>query len=209
MSKTFLLAFVIAITLVSVILIKKNQTNQKTIVLKEDSVILAFGDSLTFGYGAADDSSYPAYMQKKTGLRIINAGVNGEFSSEGLERLPRYLEHKPDLVILCHGGNDIINRRSTQELKKNLLAMIDLIQKSGARVLFVGVPGFGLFGYDTHEVYEEIADETNVLYADKLIANIQKDDSLKSDYVHPNKVGYEMMADNFIALLRLSKAQEP
>jgi len=204
MNKTFLLALIIVIALVSVMLIKKNQANQKTIVLKEDSVILAFGDSLTFGYGAGNDFSYPAHMQKKTGLRIINAGVNGEFSSEGLERLPSYLEHKPDLVILCHGGNDIINRRSTQDLKKNLLAMIALIQKSGAKVLFVGVPSFGLFGFDTHEVYAEIAEETNVLYADEVIANIQKDDSLKSDYVHPNKDGYEMMAERFIDLLELS-----
>ena len=170
-------------------------------------MILAFGDSLTFGYGAASDSSYPAYMQKKTGLHIINAGVNGEFSSEGLKRLPSFLEQKPDLVILCHGGNDIINRRSAEDLKKNLLAMIDLIQKSGARVLFVGVPSFGLFGFDTHEVYVEVAEQRNVLYADDVIANIQKDDSLKSDYVHPNKNGYEMMADNFISLLDLSKKE--
>jgi acyl-CoA thioesterase I len=207
MNKTFLLTLIIVITLIFVVLIKKNKTNENSIVLKEDSVILAFGDSLTFGYGAASDFSYPAYMQKKTGLHIINAGVNGEFSSEGLKRLPSFLEQKPDLVILCHGGNDIINRRSAEDLKKNLLAMIDLIQKSGARVLFVGVPSFGLFGFDTHEVYVEVAEQRNVLYADDVIANIQKDDSLKSDYVHPNKNGYEMMADNFISLLDLSKKE--
>ena len=207
MNKTFLLTLIIVITLIFVVLIKKNKTNENSIVLKEDSVILAFGDSLTLGYGAASDFSYPAYMQKKTGLHIINAGVNGEFSSEGLKRLPSFLEQKPDLVILCHGGNDIINRRSAEDLKKNLLAMIDLIQKSGARVLFVGVPSFGLFGFDTHEVYVEVAEQRNVLYADDVIANIQKDDSLKSDYVHPNKNGYEMMADNFISLLDLSKKE--
>ena len=203
MSKTFLLTFIIVTVLISVILIKKNQTDVKSVVLKEDSVILAFGDSLTFGYGAANDFSYPAHMQKKTGLHIINGGVNGEFSSEGLGRLPRLLEHKPDVVILCHGGNDLINKRSTQKLKENLLAMIALIQESGARVLFVGVPNFGLFGFHTHEVYEEIADETNVLYEDEVLTNVQKDDSLKSDYVHPNKDGYEMMAERFIYLLQL------
>ena len=208
MNKTFLLALIIVIALVSVMLIKKNQANQKTIVLKEDSVILAFGDSLTFGYGAGNDFSYPAHMQKKTGLEIINAGVNGEFSSQGLERLPSLLKHKPDLVILCHGGNDIINRRSTQDLKKNLLAMIDLIQKSGAGVLFVGVPSFGFFGFGTHELYKEIAEETNVLYADEVLADIQKDDALKSDYVHPNKDGYKMMAERFIDLLELSNREE-
>ncbi|MDB2562723.1 GDSL-type esterase/lipase family protein [Sulfurimonas sp.] len=170
-------------------------------------MILAFGDSLTYGFGAGSDFSYPKQMQNKTGLKIINAGINGEFSAEGLERLPMFLEHKPELVILCHGGNDIINKLSTVELKENLLDMIQLIQDSGAKVLLIGVPNFGLFGFDTHEVYEEVADETNVLYEDEVLTSIQKDNSLKSDYVHPNKDGYEMMATRFIEVLKIKERE--
>lgn len=204
MNKTTLLAILMLSVIIILVLIKENNSTSNNIVIKENSVILAFGDSLTYGFGVESEFSYPKQMQKKRGLKVINAGVNGELSYEGLLRLPMLLkQHKPDLVILCHGGNDIINKLSAVKLKANLLAMIKLIQESGAKVLLVGVPDFGLFGLDTHEVYEEVADETDVLFEDKILTHIERDNALKSDYVHPNAKGYEMMADAFIEILKI------
>lgn len=73
--------------------------------LASDAVILAFGDSLTHGNGAKENESYPAVLQELTGRKVINAGISGEESEPGLNRLPGLLEqHKPQLLILCHGG---------------------------------------------------------------------------------------------------------
>lgn len=201
MSKIILFTLMLGIITI-LIIIKENKSNSKYIVLKEDSVILAFGDSLTSGFGVKKEFSYPVQIQNKTGFKVINAGVDGEFSSEGLLRLPVLLKYKPDLVILCHGGNDILNKLSSQELKNNLLAMIELIKQSGSEVLLVGIPNFTLFSFDTHDVYWEVADETDVLFEYEVLTHIELNRSLKSDHVHPNESGYEMMADIFIEIMK-------
>lgn len=195
------IAILLAIIIVSLIFFKDTKNDLVYTPLKDTSVILAFGDSLTYGFGTSKDFSYPAVLESKIGLKVINAGVNGEVSEDGLTRLPKFLEQKPDLVILCHGGNDIIRKLSTKELKSNLLAMINLIHQSGAQVLLVGVPNFGLFGFDIHEVYDKVADETGVIFEDEVLTYIEQNRSYKSDYIHPNKKGYEMMADAIIVVL--------
>lgn len=204
MSKTTYITALILVALAIAIFIKESGNNSDNTILKENSVILAFGDSLTYGYGVNSEFSYPRQMEKKTELKVINAGINGELSSEGLSRLPSLLKKKPDLVILCHGGNDILKKRSPEQLKKNLLAMIKLIKQSGADVLLVGVPDFNLLSFGTYDVYEEVADETNVLFEDSVLTYIELHRSLKSDYVHPNEKGYEMMADAFIKILNIN-----
>lgn len=205
MSKTTLLAIFVCLTLLLLIMTKKDMNTATINPIKQTSTILAFGDSLTYGFGANPEFSYPKQLERKTALKVINAGINGEITQEGLMRLPSLLElHKPGLVILCHGGNDILQKRSTLELKNNLLSMIQIIQEKDIQILFVGVPEFSLFGFTTHEVYEEIADEKNLLYEGKILTKIEKDETLKSDYVHPNAKGYELMADAFIEILQLN-----
>lgn len=206
MNKTVFIAIFVFLLIAILVIIKNNKSVSHGVVLKETSVILAFGDSLTYGFGANYELSYPKQMEKKTGLKVINAGINGEHSDEGLIRLPSLLQqHKPDLVILCHGGNDILNKLPSSELKNNLLAMVKKIKQSGAEVLLVGVPDFSLFSFDTLTIYEEIADEMGVLLEDDVLRHIELDRSLKSDYVHPNGKGYGMMADVFIEVLEIDR----
>jgi lysophospholipase L1-like esterase len=95
--------------------------NKKMNILTPHDTILAFGDSLTYGHGAANNESYPARLSNLTGKRVINAGVNAETSDEGLRRLPQLLEDKSiKLMILCFGGNDIMLKKSMSSLKQNL-----------------------------------------------------------------------------------------
>jgi len=131
--------------------------------------------------------------------------VSSEESSAGLKRLPKLLKQKPSLVILCHGGNDIVRRRSHLELKNNLIQMIKLIKQSGAEVLLVGVPNFNLFGFETLPLYSEVAQETGVMFEGDILEFIESKSSLKSDRIHPNQKGYEMMADAFIETLKRHK----
>ncbi len=172
--------------------------------LTQNAVVLAFGDSLTYGYGAVAHA-YPLQLEKLIGRKVVNAGVSGEVSASGLRRLPGLLEkYRPSLVILCHGGNDILRRSSKEKLRSNLSAMIELSRASGAQVLLVGVPGFGLLGLSTVPLYEEVANEEHVLYEGEVLEKIEGDPALKSDRIHPNALGYGLMAETFAKTLRES-----
>jgi lysophospholipase L1-like esterase len=160
-----------------------------------DAVILAFGDSLTHGTGASEAQSYPAILARLSGREVINAGVPGEISADGLERLPGLLdEHQPDLLVLCHGGNDFLRRLDTGATADHLRRMIRLAHERGAGVLLVGVPQFGLF-LNAAPLYAEVADETGVPHLDWIIPEVLGDASLKSDTVHPNAAGYRRIAE--------------
>ena len=201
MSKTTAIAIVLVLIIAGAFFFKQSTKNNTTVVLKKDAVILAFGDSLTYGYGVEPAFSYPSKLEEQLGVKVINAGVSGEDSSQGLKRLPKFLKEKPDIVILCHGGNDILRRDSMQVLKNNLLDMVDMIEKSGAIVILVGVPDFSYKIFTPHSLYAEVAKEKNIIYEDKILPYIELRRNLKSDYIHPNKKGYEMMADAFLKII--------
>ena len=174
--------------------------------LSSEAVILAFGDSLTFGTGAKPEQSYPSVLAKLTKLEVINEGIPGEVSAKGLKRLPGLLEkHEPDLLILCHGGNDILQRKSKDTMFKNVQKMIELAKAKNVDVVLLGVPEFGLF-LSSMEGYAEIAEATDSVYISDLIPDLLSDNSLKSDNVHPNKAGYKLMAEEIYETLQKSGA---
>jgi len=164
--------------------------------LKSNSVILAYGDSLTFGYGAnSKTESYPAILSQLSGIEVVNKGISGETSQQGLERLPSVLaEVNPSLVILCHGGNDLIRKLSQQQLKSNLDQMIQLIQNTGAEVMLIGVPNFSLM-LSIPDLYSQLSELQNVPIQLDILQKIERDRRLKSDQVHPNAAGYKLMAE--------------
>jgi len=170
--------------------------------LGQDAVILAFGDSLTHGTGAKPDESYPAVLENLSGRKVINAGIPGEESEQGLQRLPGLLEkHRPALLILCHGGNDILRKRDMKKMEFNLREMIRQAQSNNIPVIMLGVPQFGIF-LSPAPVYQEIAGSTGVVFISDLISDLLKDNNLKSDTVHPNKNGYHKMAETIHAILQ-------
>lgn len=174
--------------------------------LPADATILAFGDSLTYGTGAQRTESYPASLAEITGRTVINAGVPGELSANGLKRLPEALaEHQPQLLILCHGGNDFLRRLGAEETAANIRAMIALARAQGVEVVLVGVPQLGLF-IDTAPLYAQLAKDLELPFADDIISDILTDRKLKSDTIHPNAAGYRKIAETLAALLKKSGA---
>lgn len=98
-----------------------NERPSKTLnKLSDDAVILAFGDSLTYGSGASNQHDYPSILAKLTTREVINEGVPGEISSDALERLPALLdEYQPQLLIVIHGGNDMLRKIPEQQTADN------------------------------------------------------------------------------------------
>lgn len=175
--------------------------------MTESSVILAFGNSLTAGTGAPDGKDYPAILADRLGCRVINAGVPGEQASEGRYRLPGALkEHSPDLVILCHGGNDFLARRDDRETAADLEAMITAVQASGADIVLVAVPKPGLL-LKPPSFYQELAQEYGIPCNSETIPDILSTPSLKSDQIHPNAAGYERLANAIADLIRESQEE--
>ncbi len=170
--------------------------------LQPDGVILAFGDSLTAGYGAPPGHSYPSVLAELSGMNIINAGVSGEVTAEGLERLPSALnKHQPQLVILMEGGNDILRGSDLQQTKHNLASMIELTHASGSEVLLIGVPQKKLFS-NTAPLYQELADEYQLVYDGDILPDLLWDNQYKSDTIHFNAAGYRLFSERIYALLK-------
>jgi len=110
-------------------------------------------------------------------------------------------EEKPALMILCHGGNDLLRHLDQQQTAANLRAMIRLAQERGVAVVIISVPSPGL-ALSPPPFYREIAVEMNIPFDDKTLAMVLSDRSLKSDYIHPNAAGYRRLAESIAALLK-------
>ena len=171
--------------------------------LPEDAVILAFGDSLTYGTGATKDHDYPYILTELTGREVINAGVPGEISREGRQRLPELLdEYEPDLLILIHGGNDFLRKIPTDQTQDNLKAMIAEAKQRNIPVVLIGVPDLGLILLHSAEIYSEIAEAEHIPIDPEILPDILSSNALKSDMVHPNDLGYQQLAQGIANLLK-------
>ena len=171
--------------------------------LTKNNTILAFGDSLTFGHNAEEHESYPSVLNRLTGISITNAGISGETSEEGLKRLDTALEDQNiKLVILCFGGNDILQAKPISSLKVNLKIMIQKIKAINAKVLLLALPNPSSFILEPLALYQELADEEGVTLLEGTLKDIYTNPSLKSNTTHPNALGYTKMAEDIYKKLK-------
>jgi lysophospholipase L1-like esterase len=204
--RTGAMLYVAALTFVACALAGCGGGAPKLSKLPADAVILAFGDSLTFGTGAQAEASYPAILEQRIGRKVWSAGVPGEVSAAGLARLPSALDYyQPRLLLLCHGGNDFLRKLGDAQVADNLRVMIRLARQRGIDVVLIAVPKPGLFP-SPPDFYAEIAKEFGLPYEDAALKAILRDNELKSDLAHPNAKGYAKLADAIAALLKRSGA---
>jgi len=170
--------------------------------LSQDAVILSFGDSLTYGTGASKNADYPSILSELSSHEVINAGIPGEISRDGLDRLPNLLEvHQPELVILIHGGNDMLRKIPHQQTSSNLKKMITLAKQRNIKVVMLGVPKPSLFLLSSSEFYQQVAEAQKTPVDLDTLPEILSSNQLKSDTIHPNNKGYRVMAENIFSFL--------
>ena len=169
--------------------------------------LLVFGDSLSAGYGLQADQGWVSLLQKRLaaegyGQRVVNASVSGETSGGGVSRLPRALEqHPPEILILELGANDGLRGLPIALTRKNLGTMIATAQKSGGRVLLVGVqlpPNYGpAYTQSFQDMYRTVAGETHAALVPFLMERVALDEHLmQADGLHPNAAGQPLLLDN-------------
>jgi acyl-CoA thioesterase I len=174
--------------------------------LGADEVVLAFGDSLTYGTGAGAEEAYPKVLSKLINRPVVGAGVPGETTADGLERLPTVLDEvKPRLLLLCMGGNDMLHKVDPASIESNLRAMVQLAKAHGIGVVLIGVPTPELFGAPP-QFYDRLAKDFSLPLEKKVLNDVLFDRSLKSDPIHPNAVGYRRVAEALADLLHKAGA---
>ena len=182
------------ILLISLCLLLSACFQTESISVSKSATIVAFGDSLTMGIGASQGRDYPSVLSKLLGVKVVNAGVSGEVSSRGLNRLNGVLaQYNPEVVILLHGGNDILQRASHKTIKSNIEKMIKLIQSQGSKVILVGVPKAGILLRPAH-FYTQLAKQYDLIYLKDILSDLLFDKTFKSDVIHLNNKGYNALA---------------
>ena len=156
--------------------------------------IICFGDSITFGYGVAQGEDYPAVLSKMVQMPVINAGMDGDTSSEALKRIKSdVLDKDPFLVIVEFAGNDFLEKIPLETTVNNIKEMVKLIQDRGALVAVVDISA-GLFLRDYRLAFNRLAKEEGAIFVPSVLSGIITNPSMKSDFIHPNSEGYKIIA---------------
>ena len=166
--------------------------------------IICFGDSLTFGYGVSPGEDYPSVLSKMVDIPVINKGIDGYTSTDGLKRLDTdVLANNPLLVIIEFAGNDFIKKVPIETTEKNAKEMIDRIQAKGAMVALVDISAGGLFLNEYNRLFKRIANAKGAIFVPRVLTKLLTNPSMKSDFLHPNANGYKVFAQ------RVYKAIKP
>ncbi|QSI28101.1 GDSL family lipase [Variovorax sp. RKNM96] len=177
--------------------------------LKSDARVLAIGDSLTFGYGAPPDASWPVKLGEITGWQIENAGVNGDTSAGALQRLPSLLAAGSyDAILIGIGGNDMLRGVSASATRDNIAALVKEAREHTPHVALLATPAPDAMrafvgSLSDAPFYEEVAKSGQALLIANVYSSVLSDTSLRSDRIHANAEGYakvaQLLADQFKA----------
>lgn len=167
--------------------------------------MIAFGDSLTAGFGVEPGLSYPDFLQKQLdaknlGVGVVNAGVSGETTSDALARVDTILAGKPDIVVVEFGGNDGLRGLPVATTRRNLDQLLEKILKSGAKIVLAGMtlpPNYGteyITGFE--QLYRDLAQKYNATLIPFLLKGVGGNpDLMQNDGIHPNAEGNRIVGD--------------
>lgn len=180
----------------------------------EPGKIVFFGDSITAGYGIPIESAFPALIQQKAqdagmNYQVVNAGLSGETTAGGLNRIDWILKSKPDIFILELGGNDGLRGLSLEESEKNLRAMVEKVRDVNpeVKIILAGMqipPNLGqVYTEKFKSLFPTLAKELDTVLIPFLLEGVGGDPKLNlSDGIHPNPKGHEIVAETVWKYLR-------
>ncbi|QYJ86998.1 arylesterase [Shewanella mesophila] len=193
------LLVVVAMVIVGVFWPNNNRTLAP---LSPDANILAFGDSLTQGVGASKGNDYPSVLARLTGCNVVNYGISGETTAEGLRRFATVLdETSPELVLLLEGGNDFLRNVDESEVEANLSLMIEQAQSRSIAVVLIAVPQKSIW-LEPAKLYSRLSDKYQLLLIEDFLTELLKLPEVKSDTIHLNDLGYRRLAKHIEQQLR-------
>lgn len=175
--------------------------------------LLFLGDSLTEGLGIDKEKAFPRLVEKmlqkkiSKDIKVINGGVSGSTTSDGLARLRWYLKRKPELIFIALGANDGLRGLDLTQSKKNLEEIVFYAKKANAKVLLAGMlipPNYGeKYAKDFEKMYKEIKDKYKLKSMDFLLKDVAGVKELNQrDGIHPNTKGHEVIAKNVFEFLK-------
>jgi len=178
----------------------------ETVAKDPRPTIAVLGDSLTAGLGVDPAESYPSRLQEKLdssgfAFKVVNAGVSGDTTSQGLNRLPLILDQRPAYLILALGANDGMRGVPAEVTRKNLDTIVELSSKEGARVILAGMlvpPNYGIqYARDFGDMFPQIARRYRLPLIPFLLEGVAGIPELnQSDGIHPTAEGHRRIAEN-------------
>ncbi len=179
----------------------------------KNDTILFLGDSLTEGLGVTKEDAFPKLVETmiqselKKDITVINAGVSGSTTSDGLDRLKWYLKKKPSIVFLALGANDGLRGLDLKQSQKNLEEIIKYAQESNAKVLLAGMlipPNYGPeYSENFRKMYEQLKDKYKLRSMDFLLEGVAGNKELNQrDGIHPNEQGHKIISKNVFEFIK-------
>ena len=184
----------------------------------KDITLVCLGDSLTAGYGATKPSeedkskSYPAYLQKKTGINtVINAGVSGDTTAQALARVDSdVLFHDPDIVIILLGANDFFRLIPVSTTQDNFQTIINKVNYGNRKIYLAKfytdemaasfpIPIPSVIVNEYNNMFNTLATSNNIELIEDIWTGVWREHM--SDIIHPDAQGYEIMADNIYKVM--------
>ncbi|MEM8862749.1 MAG: arylesterase [Chloroflexota bacterium] len=168
--------------------------------------ILAFGDSITEGFGVDPEMAYPAQLERKLvadgySVKVTNGGIGGETSSGALTRLDWMAQTEPDIVIINIGGNDGLRAVDLDLTAANIDKIVQGFDESGAIVVVAGMQMAQNLGeqYTTEfaEIYPAVSEKYSAVFFPFFLEGVAADPDLnQADLIHPNAEGYTVIVEN-------------
>jgi acyl-CoA thioesterase I len=169
--------------------------------------LVAFGDSLTAGYGLREEDSFPSVLSTRLNMPVFNAGVSGDTTAQGLARLEWSLPQDVKGVILELGANDALRGMPPQQAKDNLETMIKILQSKGIKVLLIGMKAPSNFGHDYAQefeaIYPTLATKYHLKFYPFFLKGVMGIPTLnQKDRVHPTKEGIQIIVENILPMMK-------
>ena len=194
------LSFLLKLVLITILTVSSSFANSTA---SKSVVILAFGDSLTAGYGLERDDSFPRQLENSLAtsgypVTVINSGVSGDTSAGGLARLEWALAGNPQIVLVELGANDALRGLDPAQTYDNLDQILVRLKKAGCRIVFAGMRAprnLGLdYTFEFDQIYPDLADRHNLYFYPFFLEGVAADPGLnQADGIHPNAEGVRVV----------------